>query len=70
MAMSAAYLLSAVETLILQRINGGGYDRYSEQEHSFGGATLSELMRIRSDLQQQVAAEAGTSFGLLEPFDA
>lgn len=57
--MSDAELLTQVEAVIQRRMSGQAYDEWSEGDVRFKGTALTELFKIRTQLQQNVAAAAG-----------
>lgn len=68
MSISTQQLLDACEAAILKRLNGDAYEAYREGDESFTGASIESLMESRRTLQEQLAAENGSSFTLAEPF--
>ncbi len=57
-------LLTALDALILKRINGDAYIEYSSATMRFRGSSLEELMRVRQQLQERIAASNGSVFSL------
>lgn len=68
MAQTSQEHLDLINAVITARLNGDAYESYTEQMRRFSGTKLAELYEIRRNLQQQVNAENGGSFGLVEPF--
>lgn len=50
-----AELLTLVNTEIANRLNGGGFHKYSTGVRSFEGATLIELMQLKRNLERSTA---------------
>lgn len=68
MAQSTQEHLDLINAVITKRLNGDAYESYTEQQQQFRGASLTQLYQIRSDLRQELNAENGGAFGLVEPF--
>jgi hypothetical protein len=66
-ALSDAEILDRLETVIARRLDGDAYTSYSEGEQSFSGTPLDQLLKMRDDLRQRIAAQAGAQFRLARP---
>lgn len=64
--VTASELLTLVNAVIEARLNGDAYREYVEAGDRFTGESLESLMRTRTQLQAEVAAESGKQFSLAE----
>lgn len=66
---SDAELLAKVEAAIEARLDGGGFNEYSELGDSFKGETLANLYALRQKLKASIAASGGSASMLGVQYD-